>query len=72
MAAPTQQSNSQWTMAKKTLISALIAGPFLAAGGYGFIESEFPSWASTVIFGVGLRGTHQRRTDNPSTFGGGR
>lgn len=54
MAVLTRQSNSHWAMAKKTAVSVLIAGPFLIAGGYGFIESEFPAWASTVIFAVGV------------------
>jgi len=60
MAATTQQQHSelesqpQGTLFKKTAATILIAGPFLAAGGYGFYESEFPVWASTVVFGVGV------------------
>ncbi len=60
MAATTQQQNAvlesqpQGTMLKKSAVTVLIAGPFLAAGGYGFYESEFSAWASTVVFGVGV------------------
>ena len=51
---PGSRADSGWTFPKKIAVSLLIAGPFLAAGGYGFVESEFPSWASTVIFAVGV------------------
>ncbi len=60
MAATTQQQNleadsqPQGSLLKKAAATVLIAGPFLAAGGYGFYESEFPAWASTVIFCVGV------------------
>ena len=59
MAATTQQqpvieSKPQGTLLRKTVVSIIIAGPFLAAGGYGFFDSKFPDWASTVIFCVGL------------------
>ncbi len=39
---------------KKIAVSVLIAGPFLAAGGYGLTESDFPGWASGVFLIVGL------------------
>ena len=39
---------------KKIAGSALIAGPFLAAGGYGITESDLPGWASGVLLLVGL------------------
>ena len=51
---PEPQSKPQGTLIKKAAVSVLIAGPFLAAGGYGFFDSEFPDWASTVIFCVGV------------------
>ena len=59
MAATTQQqpvieSKPRGTLLRKTVVSIIIAGPFLAAGGYGFFDSKFPDWASTVIFCVGL------------------
>ena len=48
------QSKPHGALLRRTAVSILIAGPFLAAGAYGFFESEFPGWASTVIFFVGV------------------
>ncbi len=39
---------------KKIAVSSLIAGPFLAAGGYGITQQELPAWASGVFLLVGL------------------
>ena len=39
---------------KKIAVSTLIAGPFLAAGGYGVTQSDIPGWASGVFLLVGL------------------
>jgi len=38
---------------RRLLVSAIIAGPFLLGGGYGFTTEGFPNWASTVIILVG-------------------
>lgn len=51
---PSPQMDSGGTLTRKIGISLLIAGPFLIAGGYGFVASELPGWASTVIFLVGV------------------
>lgn len=47
-------TNGQGTMLRKIVISVLIAAPFLAVGGYGFVESELSEWASSVVFMVGV------------------
>ena len=39
---------------KKIAVAVLIAGPFLAAGGYGITESDLPGWASGVLLLVGI------------------
>ena len=49
-----QRPNTQAGPFKKIAVIVLMAGPFLAAGGYGLIESEFPGWASGVFIIVGL------------------
>lgn len=49
-----QRPIAQAGLFKKTVVSLLIAGPFLAAGGYGLTESDFPDWASGVFLIVGL------------------
>lgn len=35
-------------------VSLILGGPFVATGVLGFLEPEFPGWASTVILAVGL------------------
>ena len=52
MAVSTRQKRSpdaQSGLFKKIAASVLIAGPFLAAGGYGVTESDLPGWASGVL-----------------------
>ena len=49
MAVSTRQKrrpDAQSGLFKKIAASVLIAGPFLAAGGYGVTESDLPGWAS--------------------------
>ena len=49
-----QQPSGLSVWFKKIALGALIAGPFLAAGGYGIVESDLPAWASGVFLMVGL------------------
>ena len=57
MAVSTRQKrrpDAQSGLFKKIAASVLIAGPFLAAGGYGVTESDLPGWATAVFLLVGL------------------
>ena len=49
-----RHTNAQPGLFKKTAVSVLISGPFLAAGGYGITEPDFPIWASGVFLIVGI------------------
>ena len=57
MAVSTRQQRRPNTLSsrfRKIAASTLIAGPFLAAGGYGITESDVPGWASGVFLLVGF------------------
>lgn len=57
MAASTRQRqnpNAQSGLFTKIAASAIIAGPFLAVGGFGVSESNLPGWASGVFLLVGF------------------
>ena len=45
--------NPWLAMVRRLLVSAIIAGPFLLGGVYGFTVGEFPEWASLVVLLVG-------------------
>ena len=45
--------NAYLALVRRLLVSAIIAGPFLLGGAYGFTVGEFPPWASLVILLVG-------------------
>ena len=57
MASSTTQRrrpDAQSGVFKKIVVSLLIAGPFLVAGGYGITESDLPGWASGAFLIAGL------------------
>ena len=57
MAASTRQRqnpNAQSGLFRKIAASVIIAGPFLAVGGFGVSESSLPVWASGVFLLVGF------------------
>ena len=45
--------NAWIALFRRLLVSAIIAGPFLLGGAYGFFVGDFPPWASLVVLGVG-------------------
>jgi len=49
-----RRPEAQTARFKKTAVSFILAGPFLAAGGFGVTEPDFPIWASGVLIVVGL------------------
>ena len=45
--------NTWLSLLRRLLVSAIIAGPFLLGGVYGFFIGDFPPWASIVVLAVG-------------------
>ena len=45
--------NTWLALLRRLLVSAIIAGPFLVGGVYGFAVGDFPPWASIVVLAVG-------------------